>query len=158
MAIDFNKWNEDFGGEQAVAELKKAEEQAGEYAELPEGNYVCKLEKLELGESKTGKPMVKAMFRIAEGSHKKQCIFYNGVMVANDRSKNGFMQHKVLEFLKSLQVLEDVDVTFDGNFAHFNDLLLDIVESAEADGLMFEVNTSKDGEYNRITVTDVFES
>lgn len=157
MAIDFEKWNQDFGGEQAVAELKKAEENAGEYAKLPEGSYICKLEKLELGESKTGKPMVKAMFRITEGEHKKQCIFYNGVMVANDRSKNGFMQHRVLEFLKSLQVLEDVDVTFDGNFAHFNDLLLDIVESAEADGLKFEVITEEDGEYTRISIGDVFE-
>lgn len=155
MAIDFEKWNNDFGGEQAVADLKKAQEQANEYAELPEGTYICKLEKLELGETKTHKPMVKAMFRIAEGSHKKQCIFYNGVMVANDPSKNGFMIHRVLEFLRSLQVLEDIDVTFDGNFAHFNDLLLDIAE--EADFLKFEVETEKDGDFNRITVTDVFE-
>ena len=157
MAIDFEKWNKDFGGEKAVAELKKAEEQAGEYAELPEGNYTCKLEKLELGESKTGKPMVKCMFRICEGSHKKQCIFYNGVMIANDPTKNGFMVHRVLEFLRSLQVLDDVDVTFDGNFAHFNDLLLDIIEAAEEDGLKFGVEIEKDGDYNRITVTDVFE-
>lgn len=157
MAIDFEKWNAEFGGAKAVEDLKKAKDQAGEYAELPEGTYTCKLEKLELAESKTGKPMVKAMFRIAEGSHKKQCIFYNGVMVANDPSKNGFMQHRVLEFLRSMQVLDEADIDFDGNFAHFNDLLLDIVEAAEEDGLKFDVKTEKDGEYNKITITDTFE-
>jgi hypothetical protein len=157
MAIDFEKWTEEFGGAKAVEEVKKAKEQAGDYAELPEGTYVCKLEKLELGESKTNKPMVKAMFRITEGEHKKQCIFYNGVMVANDPSNNGFMIHRVLEFLRSLQVLEDNDVDFDGDFADFNDLLLDIAEGAEEDGLKFEIETEKDGDFTRIKVTDVFE-
>lgn len=156
MAIDFEKWNREFGGEQAVKDIEKAKENS-DYPELPEGTYVCKLEKLELGETKTGKPMVKAMFRITEGQHKKQCIFYNGVMVANDPSKNGFMMHRVLEFLRSLKVLEDIDVDFDGNYEHFNDLLLDIAEAAEEDGLKFEVFTEKDGQYNKVTVTDTFE-
>ena len=157
MAIDFERWNKEFGGEAAVAEIEKAKESAGEYAELPEGTYVCKLEKLELGESKAKKPMVKAMFRILEGEHKKQCIFYNGVMAANDPQYNGFMMHRVLEFLRSLQVLDDMEVTFDGNYVHFNDLILDIHETAEEDGLKFEVFTEKDGDFNKITVTDVFE-
>lgn len=155
MAIDFDKWNAEFGGEEAVKEVKKAQEQANEYSELPEGTYTCKLEKLELGEAKSGKPMVKGTFTILEGQYKKWHIFYNGVMVANDRSKNGFMVHRVLEFLRSLQILEDVDVDFDGNYAHFNDLLLDMAE--EAEGLKFEVFTEKDGDFNKIKVTDVFE-
>lgn len=157
MAIDFEKWNADFGGEQAVKDLQKAEKDAGEYAELPEDTYVCKLEKLELGESKKGKPMVKAMFRIAEGKHKKQCIFYNGVMAAEDKQYNGFLQKKVVDFLRSLEVLDDLDVIFDGDFKHFNDLLLDIAEAAEEDGLKFEVLKEKDGDFDKITVTDTFE-
>lgn len=157
MAIDFEKWNQEFGGEAAVKEIEQAKESAGEYAELPEGTYVCKLEKLELGESKAKKPMVKAMFRIVEGEHKKQCIFYNGVMVANDPQWNGLMKHRVLEFLRSLNVLDESEIDFDGNYAHFNDLLLDIAEGAEEDHLKFEVFTEKDGQYNKITVTDTFE-
>lgn len=157
MAINFDKWTEEFGGEEAVKEINEAKEKAGEYAELPEGIYVCKLEKLELGESKNGKPMVKAQFRIAEGERKKSCIFYNGVMVANDPSNNGFMMHKVLEFLRSLNVFDEDEIDFDGNFRHFNDLLLDIVEEAESDGLKFAVQTEKDGEYNRVKVVDTYE-
>lgn len=157
MAIDFEKWTAEFGGEDAVKALKDAEENA-DYPELPEGTYICKLENLELGEAKRSKkPMVKAMFRIVEGEHKKQCIFYNGVMVANDPSKNGFMIHNVLKFLRSMKILEDIDVDFDGNYAHFNDLLLDMAEAADADGLKFEVFTEKEGDFNKITVTDVFE-
>jgi hypothetical protein len=157
MAIDFEKWNAEFGGEQAVKDIEKAKESAGNYGELPEGTYVCKLEKLELGESKAHKPMVKAMFRIVEGEHKKQCIFYNGVMVANNPEYNGLMKHRVLEFLRSLNVLDDSDIDFDGNYAHFNDLLLDIAEAAEEDQLKFEVFTEKDGQYTTVTVTDTFE-
>lgn len=157
MAINFEEWNKQFGGEAAVKEIEKAKENSGDYSELPEGTYICKLEKLELGESKAGKPMVKAMFRIVEGSHRKQCVFYNGVMVANDPQYNGFMMHKVLEFLRSLQVLEDLDVTFDGNFEHFNDMLLDIAEAAEEDHLKFEIFKEKEGDFDKITVTDVFE-
>ena len=70
MAIDFEKWNKEFGGEQAVKDIEKAKESANEYAELPEGTYVCKLEKQELGESIGKKPLVKAMFRIVEGEHR----------------------------------------------------------------------------------------
>lgn len=157
MAIDFKKWNQDFGGEAAKKDLENFKSQAGEYTELPEGTYTCKLEKLELAETRTHKPMVKAQFRIVEGQHKKQCIFYNGVMVANDPSKNSFMMHRVIEFLQSLQVLDDLDVTFDGDFEHFNDMLLDIAEGAEEDGLKFEVKTEKDGDFSRVTITDVFQ-
>lgn len=157
MAIDFEKWNKEFGGEQAVKDIEKAKESAKEYSKLPEGTYVCKLEKLELGESKAHKPMVKAMFRIVEGGHKKQCIFYNGVMVSNNPEYNGLMKHRVLEFLRSLQVLDESDIDFDGNYAHFNDLLLDIAEAAEEESLKFEIKHEYDGEYAKITVTDVFD-
>lgn len=156
MAIDFSKWNKEFGGKKAIEDIKKAQENSGDYPDLPEGKYVCKLEKLELGESRTHKPMVKGMFRIVEGKRKNSCIFYSGVMVANDPSKNGFMMHNVLRFLRSLNVYDDSEIDFDGNFKTFADLLLDIAEDSE--GMKFEVETKKDTSgFDRITVTNVFE-
>lgn len=151
MAIDYKKWNEEFGGKDAVEAVKKAKE--NEYQEVPNGTYDCALEKLELGESKNKKPMVKAMFRIIRGDHKKQCLFYNGVMAANNPEYNGFVIHNVLEFLRSLQVFDDVD--FDGDFRDFDNLLMDIAE--ESEGLTFEIEKSTDGEYSRIKITDVYE-
>lgn len=147
--VDFNKWNEEFGGQEAIDALKEAEN--NEYKELPDGSYVCTLDKLELGESKKGQPMVKGQFRITEGEFKKQCIFYNQVFT------RGFPMHKALEFLRSLQVFEDAEVDFDGDFADFNDLLLDIAEEAQDAGLKFEIEKAADGEYTRLTVADVFE-
>ena len=154
MAIDYAKWNEQFGGEKAVEAVKKAKE--NEFKEVPNGVYVCALEKLELGESKKAKPMVKAQFRIKEGSHKKQCLFYNGVMAADNPEYNGFMIHKVLEFLRSLQVFEESEIDFDGDYEDFNNLLLDIAEESES--MKFEIEKSQDGQYSRIEVIGMFES
>lgn len=148
MAIDFNAWNKQFGGKEAVEDLKKAAE--NEYTELPDGSYVCKLDKLELGETKDGRPMVKAQFRIQEGQHKNQCLFYNQVFT------RGFPQHKALEFLRSMDIFDETEVDFDGDFQDFNDMLLDMAETAEGDGLMFEIEKAKDGEYTRLEVIDVF--
>jgi hypothetical protein len=78
-------------------------------------------------------------------------------MVANNPEYNGFMKHRVLEFLRSLNVLEDSDIDFDGNYVHFNDLLLDIAEAAEEDHLRFEIFVEEDGEYTKITITDTYE-
>ena len=149
MAIDFAAWNEQFGGEEAKKELQNAQAKDKEYKEVPNGTYICALEKLELGETKDHRPMVKAQLRIMEGSHKKQCLFYNQVFT------RGFPQHKALEFLRSLQIFDDSEVDFDGNFETFNDLLLDMAE--EAASMTFEIKKDMDGEYTRLQVTDVFD-
>lgn len=147
MAVDFDKWNAEFGGDDAIKATKEAA--ANEFKDVPNGAYVCKLEKLELGESKAGKPMIKGMFRIVEGAYKKQCLFVNQVITG------GFPLHKGLEFLRSLNVFDDSEIDFDGNYRDFNDLLLDIAE--EAEGLTFAVKKSQDGDYSRIEVTDTYE-
>lgn len=147
MAIDFSKWNQEYGGKEALEDLKKASE--NEYSEVPDGTYVCKLEKLELGESKKHQPMVKGMFRIIEGTHRKQCLFYNQVFT------RGFPQHKALEFLRDLNVFDRTDIDFNGDFADFNDLLLDIAEEAEQ--MTFEVQKAADGEYTRLNVCEAYD-
>lgn len=144
--VDFDKWNEEFGGADAVKQLKDVQ-QNNSYEEIPDGTYMCSLSKLELAETKAGKPMVKVQFKVVEGEFKKRNIFGNFVFT------KGFPMHKALEFLRSLQVFDVSEVDFDGNFKHFNDLLLDIAENAE--DMKFEVVKSTDGEWSRIEVTDV---
>lgn len=146
MAIDFNKFNEQFGGQQALDELAKAQE--NQFVEVPDGDYVCKLDSLELGESKKGQPMIKGTFRIKEGKFKKSCLFVNQVFTM------GFPQHKGLEFLKSLNVFDESEITFNGDFKEFNNLLLDIAEASQ--GLTFMVNKVKDGDYARLTVKETY--
>lgn len=150
MAIDYNRWNKEFGGEEALKKLEEAKKGGnGDFPEVPDGTYSCSLEKLELAESKNGKPMIKAQFRIMEGEHKKQCLFVNQVFT------RGFAQHKGLEFLRSLQIYDESEVDFDGDFKDFNDLLLDMAEEAEANQMRFRVSKSQDGEYSRFEVVDV---
>lgn len=153
MAIDFTAWNEQFGGQQALEALKDTD--TNEYTELPDGTYTCKLEKLELGESKKNQPMIKGQFRITEGKHKKQCLFYNQVF-CRSASGSGFSMHKGLEFLRSLQVFDESEVDFSGDYAAFNDLLLDIAEEAESSQMMFEIRKSTDGDFSRLEVTEVY--
>ena len=149
--INFQRFNEEFGGQKALDALKEA--QQNEYKEVPDGEYVCKLEKLELGETKKdGKPMIKAQFRILQGEFKKSCLFVNQVFTT------GFPQHKGLQFLRSLQVFDESEIDFDGNFKTFNDLLLDIAEFVETDKLTHLVKKSTDGEYARYTVLEVYEN
>ena len=146
MAMDFDKWNEEFGGADAVKQLKDAASNNG-FEETPDGKYICSLAKLEMDETKTGKPMVKAQFKVIEGDKKKWSIFGNFVMT------KGFPMHKTLQFLRSLKVFDDSEIDFDGNFKNFNELLLDIAENAE--GMKFEVLKTTEGEWSRIEVTDV---
>ena len=158
MAIDFKKWNADFGGQAAVDAVNDAKK--NEYTEVPEGTYICKLDKLELSESQKGYPMVKGQFRISEGAFKNQCLFYNGVMTNEGNKNQGFLTHNVLEFLRSLEIFGESDIDFDGNYEHFNDLLLDLAENSE--GLKFEIDkgtqSAKNGNsYTRLEITDVFE-
>lgn len=147
MAFDFNKWNQQFGGEKALKELEDVKKNGGSFEDLPDGDYICKLEKLELAESKKHQPMIKAMFRIVRGEHKKKCLFVNQVIAG------GFPLHKGLEFLRSLEVFDDSEVDFDGDYSAFNDLIMDIAE--EAANMVYTVKKSMDGEYTRIEVTGV---
>lgn len=149
--INFQRFNEEFGGQKALDALKEA--QQNEYKEVPDGEYVCKLEKLELGETKKdGKPMIKGTFRILQGEFKKSCLFVNQVFTT------GFPQHKGLQFLRSLQVFDESEIDFDGNFETFNDLLLDIAEEVEAAKLTHLVAKIKDGDYARYSVLEVYEN
>lgn len=153
MAVDFNKWNQQYGGNQALEDLKK--DSNIEYSELPDGEYICRLEKLELAETQAGKPMIKGMFRITDGQHHNQCIFYNQVFC---RSESGsmFSMYKGLKFLRSLQIFDVSEIDFNGNYADFNDLLLDMAEEAESSFMTFRIRKTKDGDYSRLDVTEVF--
>ena len=129
MAIDFDKWNKDFGGAKAVEELNEAKK--NEITEVPDGTYICSIDKCELAETNDGRPKVYIQFRIKEGVHKNQCIFFNGAMASKAPEYSGFVRHNTLEFLRDLQIFDVADVDFDGNYEHFNDLILDIAEESE---------------------------
>lgn len=154
--IDYSKWNEQFGGEEAKKALQEAEQNNQEFTELPDGTYICKLEKLELAAAKSGKPMIKGQFRILEGEHKKQCLFYNHVF-CRGANGSGYPIKLGLDFLRSLDIFPKEDIDFSGDYKDFANLLLDMAEEAEAAKLKFEIKKSMDGDYSRLEITDVIE-
>lgn len=147
MAINFDEWNKQFGGADAVKDLENAAKNNREFTEIPDGTYKCKLEKLELAESKSGKPMIKGQFRIQAGEMRKSCIFMNQVFT------RGYPQYRALQFLKSMNVYDPNDIDFNGDFAEFNDLLLDLAE--DASDMVFFVKKTKNGEFQNLEIVDV---
>lgn len=150
MAIDFKKFNKEFPADQMKQHMKEAAENSG--SNLPDGEYIAKLDKMELGESSKHALMIKAQFRIIEGEHKKQCIFKNQVLTGT--KNDGFMMVKAKEFLESLD--SGIDVVFE-DWEQFNDLILDIAEAVQEDDLRYLVVLDTDGKYQNMEIADVMD-
>ena len=150
MAIDFKKFNQQFPADKMKADMKEAKENGG--ANLPDGEYTVKLEKMELGESSKHALMIKAQFRIMKGDHKKQCIFKNQVLTGT--KNDGFMMIKANEFLESLD--SGIDVVFE-DWEQYNDLILDIAEAVQEDGMQYVVELTTDGKYQNFEIVDILD-
>ena len=132
--------------------LKKDVEQAAknqrEFKEVPEGYYEVAIEKIELRESSTKRPMVSIWMKILEGEYKGQLLFWNQVV------DMGFGLHKVNEFLRSLD--SGLEVQFE-NFTQYGNLLMDIHEAIDGK-LEYGLKYSKNNKgYDEFEITDVFE-
>ena len=129
-------------------DVREVAENKIDYKEVPEGRYEVKIEKIELRQSKTGRPMVTFWFKILEGEYENQYIFWNQVV------DMGFGLHKVNEFLRSLD--SGLEVQFE-NFTQYGNLLMDIHEAIDG-RLEYGLKYSKNSKgYDEFEITDVFE-
>ncbi len=151
---DFSKFDKQID----LAQLRKEAEEikknggTGEYPEIEPGIYRGKFEKLEVGTTKDGRPMLRAMFRILEGAHKKSCLFMNRVLFGTKNDAN--MIASAEGWLESLEPSEDVgDVIFKG-YSEFADLVMDIAEDISE--LEYDVEYDPDA-FNSITISEVYE-
>lgn len=149
--IDFAKFNKEFPADEMKKQIKEAKENSGN--NLPEGEYTVKLDKMELAQSTKGQLMIKAQFRIVTGEHKKQCIFVNRVLTGT--KNDGFMMIKAKEFLEELD--SGIDVVFE-DWEQFNELVLDIAEAINEDGLQYVVTLTDNGKYQDFEVIDIIEN
>lgn len=157
--MDFSKFDKQVDLDQLKKDAEEAAKNgAGSYPEIEDGNYIGKFEKLEIGETKDGRPMFKAMFRITEGEHAKSCLFMNRVIYGtkNDASMIG----SVSGFLANLEAVdengEDIDVSFQ-SYAQFNDMIMDVAEAIDEMGLEYEIEYKKDA-FNNISIVEVFDA
>ena len=151
---DFSKFDEQID----LAQLRKEAEEikknggTGEYPEIEEGIYRGKFEKLEVGTTKDGRPMLRAMFRITEGQHKKQCLFMNRVLYGTKNDAN--MIASAEGWLETLEPSEDVGEVIFLGYSEFADLVMDIAEDISE--LEYDVNYDPDA-FNSITIEEVYE-
>ena len=154
----FDKFDEAIDQEELQAAVEEAEKNGGSgHSEVPDGTYIVKMEKIELGQTKDGRPMLKVMARILEGEYKKHCLFMNRVIYGT--KNDGNMIASAIGFLKTLEA-EDEDgnlypCTFK-NYSQFADLCLDIAEAIDEMGLVYEVEYEAKA-FNCISVKGVLE-
>lgn len=147
----FEKWDKAIDTEGLAKDTKEAEANSGnsgDYEEVPVGTHEVKIEKMELKPSSKGDPMFVAWFRILQGEHKNQLLFMNQVIT------QGFQIGQVNKFLRSLDVVDEVEFK---NYGQYNDLIMDIFE--EVDGnleFLLEYKKSKK-DFPIYTIKEVYE-
>lgn len=142
---------------------QKKEAEENSFEEVPAGKYVARIEKMELGTTKDGRPMFKVQMRLIEGvdadtekfvakyKKKKPCVFMNRVIFGT--KNDGNMIASVEGWLKKLD-LDGEPIVFSG-YSNFAEDIMDAAESCE--GLEFEIDYD-DSRFNSIIVTDVFDA
>ena len=147
----FDKWNKNVDTEGLAKDAKEAEQNggSGDYPEVPVGIYEVKIDKMELKESSKGDPMFSAQFRILAGDHENQCLFMNQVIT------QGFQIGIVNKFLRSLEVMDDVEFK---DYEQYNNVILDIMEQVDGNlEFLLEYKKSKK-DFPIYTIKEVYEA
>lgn len=147
MAIDFSKFDKKVDLEGLKNDIKEAENNSGDFKEVPHGNYEVKIQKLELGESKKGDPMFICWMKILSGEYKGSLIFMNQVVT------QGFQIHIVDDFLRSLDSGIEIDFESYGQYA---EMIMDVAEAIDGN-LEYAVEYGENKGFNTFKITDVFE-
>ena len=147
--MDFTKWNKAIDAEQFKKDIEELKNNSGDYPEIEAGEYVVKVEKMELKESSKGDPMLSIMFRILEGEHKKACIFYNQVLNLPFQIVNA---NKLLESMET-----DVEIVFNGDYSCYNNTVLDVFEAAENLEFLLDYGENNKG-YKTFKILEVYDA
>ena len=148
--MDFSKFDEQINAEELTRDIAAAAENNQQFEDTPDGTYIAKVEKLEVGATKDGRPMLKAMFRITEGDMEKRCVFVNRVLFGT--KNDAAMIASAIGFLNSLD--SGIDIVFE-SYSQFADLVLDVFEEINST-LEYEIKYEKDA-FQAVSITDVFE-
>ena len=168
MSIDFSRFDATINEAELAKQLEESKNNApqGDGLETPAGNYVAKIEKMEVAATKDGRPMFKVQLRVIEAgedatdevkdylSHfknKKPCLFMNRVIYGTKNDAN--MIQSVIGWLEKLE--PSVDVEFK-NYSQFADLVLDIYEEV-ADAVELDVDYDPTA-FNSISISEVFDA
>ena len=155
--FNWDKFDKQVDLEALQGDVKDVEENGGgDFEPLPDGQYEVAVEKMEMGESKKGDPMLTIWFQILTGEYEKQRLFYNKVMQPQNDNAFGFQVHQNNEMLRGLWDCEKDEVKFT-SFKDYADLVLDIHEDIDGQlEYLLEKETNKDG-FDNFKIVEVFE-
>ena len=161
--MDFSKFDNANFDTKAIEEARKNPPQGN--IDTPAGNYIARIEKMELGATKDGRPMFKVMLRVVEAgenakpevieylSHfkeKKPCLFMNRVIYGTKNDAN--MIASVLGWLDKLETETRAEFK---NYSQFSECVLDIFEEV-ADAIELDVTYDADS-FNSIEINEIFD-
>jgi hypothetical protein len=150
--MDFSKFDATINEAELSKQLEEAKNNAPQSdKEVPAGNYTVKIEKMELGATKDGRPMFKVQCRILEGEFKKWCLFMNRVIYGTKNDAN--MIQSVIGWLQKLEPSMPVEFK---NYSQFSELVLDIFEEV-ADAVELDVAYDPNA-FNSISIEEVFDA
>lgn len=170
MAIDFSKFDNMVNGAEIDNAIKEAKENGsnGNDYPTPEGEYIAKLEKLELKETQNGGLRLSVMMRAFEAGdnatdevveymkhYKKGKPLFTGFTLTGKT----YPIQLAMEFLTSLDGgvqlnswSEDVKT-----FSNLNENILPDILEAVADSLEYRINYTEPNGYGKIEILEVFE-
>lgn len=151
--MDFAKFDKQVGIDKLKADVEDAKKNGGSFPEIPKGQYMTTVDKLEIGETKDHRPMLKIQMNIEEGKYKKHKLFMNRVLYGTKNDAN--MIASALGFLESLEPTEDVGPLVFESYNQLNQLVLDIAE--DIDGLEYSVDYDE-SKFNSISIIEAFEA
>jgi hypothetical protein len=131
MAVDFSKF--DAAVDQAALQKEVQEAKDTEFADVPDGEYVVSIEKMEIKTTNAGdKLMFAVQAKIKEGEQKGRMIFFNRVITGNSSPKwtDGQAIKSVCSWVNELLSKDEEPVTF-VNYADLADQVLDVFQSIQ---------------------------
>ena len=132
--------------------VKNAENQSGDFEDLPHGKYEVALQNIELKPTKKkGDPMIVSVFKVIEGNHKGRLIWVNQVVDTPVKMNIG------LRFINDMK--PDTKVSFDksGGMSKLAEDLVDAGEEiSKTKEFVLEFGQNKKG-YDQYSIETVFE-
>ena len=124
--------------------------------EVPEGEYMCKIDKMQLGKSKDGRPMFKMQLRITDGPEKKHCLFVNKVLYGT--KNDGWMMEQVDDMLTLIagEPFGLIDIECDEGFDRLAEGILELFQDVQGE-ILLKVNYEIVNDYGNVTIVDVYD-
>lgn len=155
MAVDFSKF--DAAVDQAALQKEVQNAKTTDFADVPDGEYVVSVEKMEIKTTNAGdKLMFAVQCKIKEGAQKGRMIFFNRTITGSTSPKwtDAMAIKSVCSWVSELLGPDELPVTF-VNYADLADQVLDVFQAIQ-NSIEIRVDYAAK-KFNPITIKEVYD-